>query len=137
MTKSEINKPTRGQLERSLSQQIQKLYREALGHSPSKVTCQLRDDQLTVVIDSSLTQPEQLLLQGYDTERVEQLRSDLDNLVRPKLTAIVEATLGQEVVDLMSDTTLETERTGLVIVLKDHFHPSKSDGDSLKVVRAS
>ena len=119
MRKSQVNQPTRGQLERSLSQQIQRLYREELGHSTGKVICQIRDEQLTIVIESSLTQPEQLLLQEFEPERVEQLRSDLDDVVRPKLISLVEEYLQRTVIDLMSDTTLETGRTGFVVVLSD------------------
>jgi uncharacterized protein YbcI len=133
MRQNPINKPTRGQLERSLSQQIQKLYREELGHSTGKIVCQLRDDQLTIIIESSLTQPEQLLLQECEPKRVEQLRSDLDNAVRPKLIALVEERLQREVVDLMSDTTLETGRSGFVVVLSEESSTVASDEQPLKV----
>jgi len=119
MTKQDSPKPTRGQLERSLSQRLQKLYREYLGHSTGKVSCQLSDDKLTIVVESSLTQPEQLLLQEADAQKVEQIRAELDNAFRPKLIALVEEVLSLEVIDLMSDTTLETERTGFVIILSD------------------
>lgn len=119
MTQQDSQKPTRGQLERSLSQQLQKLYREHLGHSTGKVTCQLSSDKLTIVIEASLTQPEQLLLQESDAQRVEQLRADLDGALRPKLIELVEEVLNLSVIDLMSDTTLETGRTGFVIILSD------------------
>jgi uncharacterized protein YbcI len=135
MSKSQVNQPTRGQLERSLSQQIQKLYREELGHSTGKVICQLRDDQLTIIIESSLTQPEKLLLQEFEPERVEQLRSDLDDVVRPKLISLVEESLHRAVVDLMSDTTLETGRTGFVVILSEESSASANE-QPLKVVQA-
>lgn len=118
MTQRDLSKPTRGQLERRLSQQIQKLYREHLGHATGKVSCQLRNHHLTVIIESALTQPEQLLLEESEDERVEQLRSDLDKAVRPKLVQIIEEVLQCQVVDLMSDTTLATERTSFVAVLE-------------------
>ncbi|MGL6340107.1 MAG: Na-translocating system protein MpsC family protein, partial [Waterburya sp.] len=43
------NLPTSGQLERTLAQSIQKLYRQELKHSPSKITCQLFGNQLAIV----------------------------------------------------------------------------------------
>ena len=119
MTRQDSPQPTRGQLERSLSQRLQKLYREHLGHSTGKVTCQLLGDKLTIVIESSLTQPEQLLLQESDAQKVEQLRAELDGAIRPKLISLVEEILDLQVIDLMSDTTLATGRTGFVIILSD------------------
>lgn len=119
MTQQDSPKPTRGQLERSLSQSLQKLYREHLGHSTGKVSCQISDDKLTIVIESALTQPEQLLLQESDERKVEQLRAELDGVIRPKLISLVEEILDLQVVDLMSDTTLATGRTGFVIILSE------------------
>jgi len=124
MMQSDSPKLTRGQLERSLSQRLQKLYRDHLGHSTGKVTCQLSDDKLTIVVESSLTQPEQLLLQESDAQKVEQIRAELDSAFRPKLIELLEEVLDLEVVDLMSDTTLETGRTGFVIILSED--PQKS-----------
>ena len=45
--------PTIGQLERKLSQKIGALYREQLGHQIGKVTCQLLDTKLTIIIEDS------------------------------------------------------------------------------------
>jgi uncharacterized protein YbcI len=115
----ELKHPTRGQLERTVSQQLQKLYREQLGHTPGKITCQLFNDKLTIIVEGSLTQPELLLLQETSPQRVEQLRTDLDEAVRPKLISLVETVLDRQVLDLMSDTTLETGRTGMVIILSE------------------
>ena len=41
--KTESNLPTRGQLERKLSQALQSLYRDQFGHSPTKLVCHLFD----------------------------------------------------------------------------------------------
>lgn len=117
-----------------MSQSIQKLYREQLGHSTGKITCQLRDDNLTVVIESSLTQPEQVLLEGSEASQVEKIRANLDEAVRPKVIEIVQKTLNRPVVDILSDTTLETERTGLVIVLGSE---GSSEPAEMSVVEAS
>ena len=123
MTSTTSKKPTRGQLERTLSQQFQKLYREHLNHSAGKVTCQLFDDKLTIIVEDSLTQPEQLLLEESKSEIVEQMRSDLDDAIRPKIIDLVEEILGQKVIDLMSDTTLQTGRSGVVIILSGQPQP--------------
>jgi uncharacterized protein YbcI len=132
-----LKQPTRGQLERTLSQQLQKLYRDNLGHATGKVSCRLFEDKLTIVVEDSLTQPEQLLLQETDAQRVEQLRSDLDEAVRPKLISLIEDILDCKVLDLMSDTTLETGRTGFVIVLAEQATSCTKDTQAAGIARAS
>ncbi|WP_144871057.1 Na-translocating system protein MpsC family protein [Hyella patelloides] len=49
------NLPTSGQLERNLSQDRQKLYRQKLKHFPRKVTCQPFGNQLAILIEDALT----------------------------------------------------------------------------------
>lgn len=120
MTDLTVSKLSRGQLERTLSQRLQKLYREHLDHSTGKVSCQLMNDQLTVIVEDSLTQPEKLLLKtSQDSELVKKVRSDLDAITQPKIIDLVEEVLERKVLDLMSDTTLETGRTGLIVILSN------------------
>jgi uncharacterized protein YbcI len=111
--------PTRGQIQRTLTQRIQALYREQLGHQPSKVTCQLSDSNLTIILENSITQPEQLLAQSGRQELAEQVRSDLDEAIQPQLKTLIENILNVEVVELLSDATLETGRTGIIALLTD------------------
>ena len=112
-----ISIPTRGQRERELSQRIQGLYANQLGHRPTKVTCQLFDDSLAIVMENSITPAEQLLVDRGQEELAEQVRSGLDDAIEPKLKALIEEVLEVEVLDLMGDATLETGRSGIVIVL--------------------
>lgn len=111
--------PTRGQIERTLAQRIQALYREQLGHQPSKVTCQLCEQNVVVVMEDSITQPEQLLAQTGRLELAEQVHSDLDDAIQPHIKALIEETLNVTVIDVLSDTTLETGRTGIIALLTD------------------
>lgn len=111
--------PTRGQIQRTLAQRIQALYREQLGHQPSKVTCQLSDSSLTIILENSITQPEQLLAQTGRIELAEQVRADLDEAIQPQLKTLIEDILNVQVVELLSDATLETGRTGIIALLTD------------------
>ena len=118
MSTTNLKTPTRGQIERTLSQQIQKIYREHLDHTTDKVSCQLFKDKLVVIIEGALTQPEQLLLKKKnDKELVEQVRSDLDEAIRPRMISLVEEVLNRKVSDLISDTTLDTGRSGVIVIL--------------------
>jgi uncharacterized protein YbcI len=110
---------TRGQAERNLSQKIQALYRNQLGHQPGKITCQLFDEKLAIVIEDSVTQPEQLLAEEGRIELAEQVRADLDSAIRPHLKLLIEKVLGVSVLDLLSDATLETGRTGIIAILEN------------------
>lgn len=113
----ESSKPTRGQLERMLSQRLQALYRERLGHQPGKVTCQLFDEKVAIILENSITPPEQLLADRGQSELAEQVRSELDEAIKPQLRHLIEEVLGVAVLDLLSDATLETGRTGIIAVL--------------------
>ena len=129
----ESSKPTRGQLERMLSQGLQDLYRAQLGHQPSKVTCQLFDEKLAVIVEDSITQPEQLLANSGQAELAEQVRADLDKAIKPQLKALIEEVLGVSVLDILSDATLETGRTGIIAVLD--VTPEVRNPDSVPKVK--
>jgi uncharacterized protein YbcI len=108
------SRPTVGQLERSLSQRIQALYRDQLGHLSGKVTCQIFGEKLAVVIEDSLTKPEKLLVEGGQEKLVTQVRNDLSEAIQPRLKMVIEEVLEVNVLDLLSDATLSTGRTGLI-----------------------
>ncbi len=108
---------TRGQLERTLSQQIQALYRTQLEHQPSKVTCQIFDEKIAIILEGSITQPEQLLFKTGQEELAEQVRSELDEAIQPQLKALIEQVVGVPVIDLLSDAKLETGRTATIAIL--------------------
>lgn len=114
-----ISIPTRGQRERELSQRIQGLYSNQLGHRPAKVTCQLFDDSLAIVMEDSITPAEQLLVEQGQEELAQQVRSGLDDAIEPKLKELIEEVLEVKVVDLMGDATLKTGRSGIVVVLSN------------------
>lgn len=111
---------TRGQLERTLSQKLQKLYADYLNHATDQVRCTLLNGSLTIIVENALTQPEQILLeQKKKPELVEQIRSNLDDAIKPEMISLVEEILGKKVIDAMGDTTLETGRTGIIFILSE------------------
>jgi uncharacterized protein YbcI len=116
-----------GQLERNLSQQIQALYYDRLGHRPSKVTCQLFDEKLAIVIEDSITQPEQLLHQEGQAALVEQVRADLNTVMQAQLKTTIASILSIDVLDIMTNSTLETGRTGVIAVLAETPHVRNPD----------
>ncbi|MFP4006582.1 MAG: DUF2294 domain-containing protein [Spirulinaceae cyanobacterium] len=112
-------KPTRGQLERQLSQSIQAFYREQLGHQPSKVTCQLFDTKIAIILEDSVTPTEQILNKEGQQELAQQVRSSLDEATRPPLKKLIEEVIGTKIVDLLCDATVDTGRTGIIAILAE------------------
>ncbi len=110
---------TRGQLERKLSQEIQALYRRNLGHQPSKVTCQFFDAKLAIIIEDSITSAEQVLIDEGKNDLAEKVRSNLDDAIQPELKQLIEEIAEIKVVDMLSDATLDTGRTGIIVVLSN------------------
>jgi len=124
----ETTGPTRGQLERTLSQRIQALYRTQLGHQPSKVTCQIFDEKIAIILEDSVTKPEQLLVESGREELAEKVRSDIDEVIRPQLKALIEEVMGIAVIDLLSDAKLDTGRSGTIAVLESTPQVRKLSG---------
>ncbi|MEB3181245.1 MAG: DUF2294 domain-containing protein [Nostocaceae cyanobacterium] len=111
------NFPTRGQVERNLSQRIQALYRAQLEHQPSKVVCQIFDDKIAIILEDSITQPEKLLVTSGNEELAENVHSELEETLQPQIKALIEEVMGVSVVDMLNDSTLETGRTATIAVL--------------------
>lgn len=110
--------PTSGQIERELSQRVQKLYRQELEHSPGKVTCQLFGNQLAIVIEDALTAVEKTLAENEaQNNKVEKINSAINDVIEAKLKDLIEEVLAVDVQDILFDTTLETSRTGAIISL--------------------
>lgn len=108
---------TRGQLERTLSQQLEALYYDKLGHRPSKVICHINGEQITLLLEESITPPEQLLTDSGQDELAERVRLDLEKALRPQISELIENMLGIPVVDMLSDATFDTGRTGTIVIL--------------------
>ena len=96
---------------------MQALYKQHLGHQPSKVTCQLFGAKLAIVLEKSITPPEQLLMEEGNTELAEQVRADLSQALQPQIEQLIESVLAVQVLDFLSDATLDTARTGIIVVL--------------------
>lgn len=110
--------PTNGQLERDLSQKIYKLYRQELEHSPQKITCTLFNDRLVIVIEKATTSVEKTLIdEGCEYEIVEKIDSAVNEAIKSKLETLIKEVLAIEVDDVLLDSSLESERTGVIVTL--------------------
>ncbi len=116
MEKSIANQ-TEQQWQPVLSQRIQQLYCRLVEHEPSEVTCKLFDNTLTIVLENTLSRPLQLLARNDDPTLAQQVKLNVEAVIKPQLKQIVEEVFGVAVVDLLMDTSLETGRTGTIAIL--------------------
>ena len=114
-----VQQQTAGQLEREISQKVQALYKKRLGHQPTKVTCQLFDEKLAVVLEGSATQPERLLAEEGQIELAQQVCTNLNQAMQSLVKELVENVLQVRVLDVLSEATLKTGRTGIILILSN------------------
>ena len=109
--------PTRGEMERSLSQYIQAFYRNQLGCRTGKISCYLLDRKVAIAIENSITPVERLLDNPNHREFARDLRHRIDAIVKRELLSGLGTILKVEVVDLTIDTTLDNNFTGIIVLL--------------------
>mgnify|MGYP001797686105 CR=1 FL=1 len=108
--------PTVGQLMRSTSQAIERVYREQIDQRPGSVKCTLLNEKVVVWIEGSMTPLEKLLYQE-DEKKAQLLCNTIDKLLYPYLVNAIAQTLGVEVVTLISGTNYANDCTGIIAQL--------------------
>ena len=116
---SEASRKTAGQREREISQHINALYRSELDHQPGKITAQLFENKLVLVIENAITKPEQLLLEQGKSEIAEQANQEISETFKAKASQIVEGVLDVKVVDILLDSNLESGLSSVVVVFEE------------------
>lgn len=111
-------KPTIGQLEREISQRIGFLYNTQLGLRPSKVICHCFDKEIVVTLEDSVTLVEQTLVDGNYRKLAEEVRVNLNKIIKPQIKALIEEIIDRNVIDIISNSSLATNRTGIIAILE-------------------
>jgi uncharacterized protein YbcI len=106
-------------LEHHIEQHIQHWYVKQLGHSNVKVACHSVGDKLMMVLEESITQPERLLVASGRLDFAQQMHTALDQILRLHLQETIESLTRLRIVDLLTATQLETERTSIVVILSE------------------
>ena len=111
--------PTSGQLERNLSQGILRIYRQELKHTPSKVTCQLFENKLAIIVENALTAVEQTLAAaGNNDNIVKRLSTTINDVIEIKIKDLIESILTVKVKDILFDSTVKTNCAGAIATLE-------------------
>ena len=109
--------PTVGQIEREISQKVRALYRNQLGHQPSKVDCHLLGNKLVISLEDVITPIEKLLVEAQSSNLVAQVRQFIDETIKPKLQEIVEEISQVSVTNCLYDTAINTGCAGAIVIL--------------------
>ncbi len=104
------------QLEQKLLECIQEVSLKTLGHQPQQISCKLLDKNLTIIIEDSVTKPEQLLINSGKQELAQQLRANIDLAFEPYLKSTIEKLTSIPIADLISKSSLDSGRTSIVAV---------------------
>ena len=109
--------PTCNQLEKDLSQSIKNMYREQIAHPPQKITCKLFSRYIAIVGDEALT-PIEKSLWGFGKEELsEQIRFEIDRIVKLKLIQIIESMTSVKIEEILSNVTFATNKSGILVIL--------------------
>ena len=106
--------PSCGELERAIGQTLQKAYKEQLGHLPTRVSCHLFADKVSIWIENSLTPVENIL---PDAKHAQTVRDAIDRAMQKELSQVIEECLSVSVVTLISGTCYEQSCTSLTALL--------------------
>ncbi|RMG09370.1 MAG: DUF2294 family protein [Cyanobacteria bacterium J055] len=113
-----LSNPDLFNLERQIARTIQDFYDRLLGVSQSQVSCHLSNQILTIVIENSISIPEKLTLTSRESNAVLRWRSQLETAIQSQIRSAIEAKLKVPVLDVLIDTNLQAQRTGLILILE-------------------
>lgn len=121
--------PTRGQLERQLSQETQALYRSQFGHLPQKVVCHIFADKIAIIAEDTITALERMLKANSRSDLASDIRTAISEAFSVQLKQKITEVLGLQVIDLICDSSLDTGYLGTIAFLEKapNTRPAKKE----------
>lgn len=113
-----MNKIELKALEKQLSETIQEIYLQELNHQVGSILCRFFKQALIILIEESVTLPERKLNNKEYQQLAHQMRMIFDQLLQPQIKLIIEKTTNMQAIDFLCDTTLDTGRTGIIVILE-------------------
>lgn len=118
MTKTKARLIISQKLQDVLTERIQALYEQQLGQQLNEISYQAFDNTLVIVIEGAVTKPEKILNEGDCQVLARQVRTVLDRVIQSHLKGLIEEVMQARVVDFLSDTKMETDRTGAIAIFE-------------------
>jgi uncharacterized protein YbcI len=111
-------------LESVLSQKINDFYRKRLKQQLNDIQYYVFEKTIVIVIEGSVTQVERFLNDNDRQELAKQVRLAIDRIVKSQIKGLIEESLDVNVVDFLCDTSIDTNRTGAIVIFE--FTPKSS-----------
>lgn len=106
------------EIENFISEKLKRLYLNYLEQDLHEISFQWLDDKLIIVVEGTVTPPEQMLYQHERQNLAYQIREAIDELVLPQVKETLEERMEIKVTDFLSDTTIQTGRTGVIAIFE-------------------
>lgn len=113
-----MKKETQKTLKIQLSKTIRSIYLKELNHSVGSIFFHFFQQALIILIEESITLPEKKLNTQEYQKLVNQIRSVFYHVIQPQIKATIEQNTDMRAVDFLCDTTLDTGRTGMIVILE-------------------
>lgn len=111
--------PTRGQLERQLSQTLQSLYRQQFGHLPRRITCHIFADKVAIVAEDTITTIEKILFENSKIDLAHSIRKAISEAFVIQVRQTISTILQVEIIDIVGDSTIDSGYLGMIVFLKN------------------
>ncbi len=111
--------PTCNQLEKQLSQSIRTLYKEEINHSPQKITCKLFSRYLAIISDEALTPVEKSLWGSGEQNLSEEIRLEIDSIIKPKLARLIENITTVKIEEILSNALFAINKSCILVIFSE------------------
>lgn len=118
--------PTCKQLERDLSQNIRAFYVKEINHPPQKITCKIFSRYIAIVSEEALTPLEISIWELGEKDFILEIRREIDKVIKPKLSKLIEEMLNIQVEDILSDVSFTKNRIASIVLLSNIPQTRKS-----------
>ena len=101
-----------------LSKKIGNIYQDQLNHKLKRISYKLFNNNLAIMIEGTITEPERLL-KAHDRDCLaKEIRNTIDEIVEPQIQAVIEDVLQVNVIDFLNDTKIERDLTVAIAILE-------------------
>ena len=114
-------------IEHLLSQKIRNIYQEQLEHKLDSISYQLFDHTLVITVKGIVTSPEKLLRENDSYFLAKKVREAIDNVIHPQIQDVIEEVLDVEVIDFLSDSTIDNDLTGAIAIFEIRPNPGSNN----------
>lgn len=105
-------------LQNQISQIIKDIYSKELGHQVKEVKVKLRNSNLIIIVEGTVTKPEQLLSQTQNRKLAKQVRKFIDDVIQPQIKNSLEEAIEVKILDYLSDTVIDSNITGAIAIFE-------------------